>query len=98
MGNQKNMANRCGQNSLFKGRLNTKLRGVARGKIVVWTLDFFHRSHKNVQVIVHNGDAKNHNIVLDTGYPSSMICMRGWEIIKCNGSWINAQGVNMGGP
>ena len=60
-------------------------------------LDVIFKGHNHAQGIVHNGYDKNHTTVLDTGAQKSMIGMGGWEIIKRHDSWIDAQGVNMGG-
>ena len=57
-----------------------------------------YKKSKHAQGIIHNGFAESHSDVLDTGAQKSMIIIRGWQIIKRHGSWIDAQGVNMGGP
>ena len=38
-----------------------------------------------------------HTAVFDTGSQKSMIGRYGWEIVKRHDTWIDAQGVNMGG-
>ena len=55
------------------------------------------KSHKYAQGIVHDGDARVHNAVLDTGYQQSMVSMGSWEIIKRHDAWIDSQVINMGG-
>ena len=71
--------------------------GVARGERSMLTLYVSHRKSNNVKVIIHNGAAKNHTVMLDTGSQQSMIGMEGRVIIKHHDSWIDAQGVDMGG-
>ena len=58
-------------------------------------LDEIPKIQKHAQGIVHNGSAKNHTAVLDTGSQQSIIVMGVWEIIKCYDIWIDTQGVNL---
>ena len=57
-----------------------------------------YKNSKHAQGIIHNGFAKSHSAVLDTGAQKYMIIIRGWQIINRHVSWIDAHGVNMGGP
>ena len=62
------------------------------------TFDSLTKIHKHAQVIFHNGIARDHTSVSDTGPQKFMIGQDGWEIIKHHDTWIYAQGVNMVGP
>ena len=48
--------------------------------------------------IIHNRKASGHNVVFDTGAQQSMIGSDGWEIIKRHDYWIDARGIDLGGP
>ena len=61
------------------------------------TLDKRPKSQKYAQGIFHNGAARGHTTVLDTGSQQSMVVMEVWEIIKRHNMWIYAQVINMGG-
>ena len=96
MGKSENMA-KSGHKSPAKGRPVLNAQVVTLSKRDVLTLDTCPRSHKYEQGIFHNGAARGHTAVLDTGYQQSMVGMGGWKIIKRHDTWIYAQGVNMGG-
>ena len=69
-----------------------------RSKRDVRNFDACPKSHRNSQGIVHDGIARGHTTVFDTGDQQYMIGRDGWDIIKRHDTWIDAQGVNMGGP
>ena len=92
------MEKRCRRNPPAKGRPALNPQGVLHSKIDVQNLGDLSKSKKYTQGIFHNGAAKNHNAVLDTGSQQSMIDMGGWYIIKRHGSWMDGQGLNMGYP
>ena len=64
----------------------------------VRAFDDLPKSNKHAQGILHDGIERGHNAVFDTGSQKLMIGRDGWYIIKRHDTWINAQGVNMGGP
>ena len=92
------MAKMCGCKSPFNMLPYLKPRGVTRSKIYVKIIYFLSKSHKHTKGIFHNGVTKNHTVVLNTESHQSIIDMVGWDIIKRCYSWIDYQGVNMGGP
>ena len=59
--------------------------------------DALPKSQKHVQEIAHNRKARGHNAVFDTGAQKLMIGWDGWEIIKRHDTWIDANGVDLGG-
>ena len=61
------------------------------------TLDSHPKSHNYSQVIVHDGVARGHTAVLDTGSQQSIFSIGGWGIIRIRDTWIDKQGINMGG-
>ena len=69
----------------------------ARSKRAVHKFDALPKSQKHVQVIVHNGKARGHTDLFDTGAQQSMIGRYGWEIIKRYDTWIHSKGVNLDG-
>ena len=66
MGKSKNMA-KNGRKVTRKGRLFLNPRGSVHSKRAVQNLDVRPKSHENAQVIVHNGVARGHTAVFDTG-------------------------------
>ena len=61
------------------------------------TLDARPKIQNHEQGIVHNGDSSGHTALFDTWDQQSIIGRYGWEIIKRRDTWIDAQGINMGG-
>ena len=74
-----------------------KTPGVTRSKSAVRTLYACPKSQKYAHGIIHNGAAKGHTAVIDAGSQQSMVIIGGWDIIKRHDTWIDTQGVNMGG-
>ena len=97
MGKAKNMAkNRRG--ITWRSRVILKPRGSVLSKGDVQKPDSWPNKLRHVHGIVHNGKSSGHTAVFDTGAQKSMIVRDGWEIIKRHDSWINARGVDLGGP
>ena len=96
MGKSENMAN-SGRRSPIKGNPVLNPRGVTSSKRDMKTLDARPKSKKHAQGIVHDGAARCHNTVIDTGAQQSMVRIGYWDIIKRHYKWIDAQGINMGG-
>ena len=96
MGKSNNMAKR-GRKITRKGRPDLKPRGSVHSKGGMQTLDACPKIQNHAQVIVHNGDASGHTAVFDTWAQESIIGRYGWEIIKRRDTWIDAQGINIGG-
>ena len=86
------------RNVTRRGRPVLKPRGYVRSNRAVKTFDALPKIHKHTQGIAHNGIARGHTAVFDTGIQQLMIGRDIWEIIKCHDTWIDVQGVNMGGP
>ena len=80
-----------------RGRPVLKPRGYVRSNRAVKTFDALPKIHKHTQGIAHNGIARGHTAVFDTGIQQLMIGRDIWEIIKCHDTWIYVQGVNMVG-
>ena len=61
-----------------RSRLFLKPQGPALSKIAVQKFDALPKIQNYVQVIVHNGKARGHTAVFDTGAQQSMIGRDGW--------------------
>ena len=61
------------------------------------TFDAPPKIQKHVQGIVHNGKARSHTKVFDTGSQQLIIGRDGLEIIKHRDTWIDLKGVDLGG-
>ena len=94
MGKSKNMA-KIGHMVTRSWRLVLKPRGPVCSKRVVSTFDSLTKIHKHAQVIFHNGIARDHTSVSDTGPQKFMIGWDGSEIIKRHYTWIDVHGVNI---
>ena len=97
MGESKNMA-KSRRVVTRRGRTVLNPRGLARSKRAVRNFDDLPKIHKHAQGIVHDRIVRGHTAVFDTGDQQSMIGRDGWEITKRHDTWIDTQGVNMGGP
>ena len=69
-----------------------------RSKRAVRKFDALPKIQKHGQGIIHNGKARGHTAVFDTGSQKSMIGQDVWEITKRHDTWMDPQGVNLGGP
>ena len=97
MGKAKNMAkNRRG--ITWRSRVILKPRGSVRSKGGVQKPDSWPNKLRHVHGIVHNGKSSGHTAVFDTGAQKSIILRYGWEIIKRHDYWIDARGIDLGGP
>ena len=67
MVNSHNLSKKCARKSHYKGLLNPKPRGVARGVRSVRTIGVTRIKSNHSQVIFHNRSAKNHTVVFDIG-------------------------------
>ena len=81
-----------------RGRPVLKPRGLTCSKRAVKTFNALTKIYKHAQGIFHDGIARGHTKMFDTGAQKLMIGQYGWEIIKRRDTWIYAQGVKMGGP
>ena len=96
MGKSKNMTKRR-RKVTRKGRPVIKPRGFVRSNRDVPKFDARWKIHNHAKEIAHVRIATGHTTVFDTGAQKSMIGIYGWEIIKRHDTWIDAQGVNIGG-
>ena len=96
MGKYENTA-KSGSKSPTKGHPVLNPQGVTLSKKAVQTLDDRPKSHNYTHIIFHSGADMGHTAVLDTGSQQSTVGMRVWDIIKRHDTWIDTQGVNMGG-
>ena len=75
-----------------------KPQGSTRSRGALWKPYSLPNKLRHVQEILHNRKVSVHTVVFDTGSQQSMIGRDGWVIIKSNYSWIDARGVDLGGP
>ena len=98
MGKAKNKMAKNGRATTRKSRPVLKQQGSVRSKGAVRKPDARTNKLRNVHGILHNGKESGHTAVFDTGAQQYMIGREDWEIIKRHDYWINARGVDLGGP
>ena len=98
MGKAKNKMAKNGRGITRRSLLDLKPRGSVRSKGAVRKPDAQPNKLRHVHGIFHNGKASGYTAVFDTGAQQSMIGRDGWEIIKRHDYWIDARGVDLGGP